>query len=366
MLVSKIVKCRIVHNNKKRLKSLGYDVEGVTEVEVLIKDLMPSAIYPVEVQCDYCEKIIIKQYYMYAQSRKKFPKDCCVTCIPKKQAEMRDVGLIVLPKSNPKLRRREIDQVIKEFDAKGYDLLDKEYINNQIPMSYICRKHSDKGVQKIAYGQFFRNRGCVFCGRESSASKQKYSIEQVKNIIENEYKDDCCKLISDTYVDSMTQNLVIKCKCGNHFTTSLSVFRKATKKSCEFCKQSEGASNVQKFLEDNSYIFKKEKTFKNLKSDIEIPLRFDFALMKSKKVSCLIEYDGEFHYKKFYKGQEFERQQIHDSLKNEYCIKNNIPLIRIPYWEKDNISEILTDIFICKNLNSKFIVNNNMGVCEYG
>ena len=62
-----------------------------------------------------------------------------------------------------------------------------------------------------------------------------------------------------------------------------------------------------------------------------------------------------------YEKHDVDKQQKYDNLKNEYCIKNNIPLIRIPYWEKDNISEILTDIFICKNLNSKFIVNNNMG-----
>ena len=91
-----------------------------------------------------------------------------------------------------------------------------------------------------------------------------------------------------------------------------------------------------------------------------LPLRFDFAIFDNDKISHLIEYDGEFHFRKLYESHDFERQKLHDKLKNEYCVKNNIPLIRIPYWEKDNISEILTDIFICKNLNSKFIIYNQI------
>jgi hypothetical protein len=60
-----------------------------------------------------------------------------------------------------------------------------------------------------------------------------------------------------------------------------------------------------------------------------------------KQLECLIEYDGEFHYKKFYEEQTFETGQYHDKLKDEYCLKHNIKLIRIPYWEFDNIENIL-------------------------
>lgn len=29
---------------------------------------------------------------------------------------------------------------------------------------------------------------------------------------------------------------------------------------------------------------------------------------------------------------------MNDEIKNNYCKENNIPLVRIPYWERDNIS----------------------------
>ena len=43
--------------------------------------------------------------------------------------------------------------------------------------------------------------------------------------------------------------------------------------------------------------------------------------------------------------------QYHDAIKTQYCKDNNIPLIRIPYWERknlecflmDKIKEIITD-----------------------
>ncbi|MCB2320474.1 hypothetical protein LGK98_06505 [Clostridium tagluense] len=54
-----------------------------------------------------------------------------------------------------------------------------------------------------------------------------------------------------------------------------------------------------------------------------------------------IEYDGEMHYKETTLGNKLKQQQLHDKIKNNYCKDNNINLIRIPYWEKNNIEQIL-------------------------
>jgi hypothetical protein len=32
----------------------------------------------------------------------------------------------------------------------------------------------------------------------------------------------------------------------------------------------------------------------------------------------------------------FKRTQKYDAIKTQYCKYNNIPLLRIPYWERDN------------------------------
>jgi len=57
-----------------------------------------------------------------------------------------------------------------------------------------------------------------------------------------------------------------------------------------------------------------------------------------------LEYDGEFHYIEFPNlGNDLAGQQRRDAIKTKYCDENDIILLRIPYWGKDNIESILTD-----------------------
>ena len=72
---------------------------------------------------------------------------------------------------------------------------------------------------------------------------------------------------------------------------------------------------------------------------------FDFYLPQ---YNICIEYDGEFHYKMIMEYDEFINQKIRDTIKTVYCKENNIKLIRIPYWEFNNIENILI-----KELNLK-------------
>ena len=73
------------------------------------------------------------------------------------------------------------------------------------------------------------------------------------------------------------------------------------------------------------------------------PLSFDFYVPQC---NTCIEYQGIQHYKpveRFGGEEQFIIQQKHDMIKKEYCAKNNINLIEIPYWYNtdDKISEFL-------------------------
>ena len=70
-------------------------------------------------------------------------------------------------------------------------------------------------------------------------------------------------------------------------------------------------------------------------------LPFDFYLPQ---YNCCIEFDGEQHYKiiKHFGGfDKFVDTKIRDTIKNEYCKNNDIKLIRISYWNFNNIEKIL-------------------------
>ena len=85
-------------------------------------------------------------------------------------------------------------------------------------------------------------------------------------------------------------------------------------------------------------------TYLNCKDKRALP--FDFYIPS---LNICIEYDGEYHYKpiKFKNQSEeetknnFKIRVEHDNIKTQYCLDNNIKLIRIPYWEFDNIENIL-------------------------
>ena len=158
-----------------------------------------------------------------------------------------------------------------------------------------------------------------------------------------------------------------KCKECNHEWPA-SIANRSNGRGCPKCNESKGEKeckrvfiskdfieinqeNYEKLLEtemNNNIYFIPQKEFKDLIGLKGGLLSYDFYIPK---LNHLVEYDGEFHYKpiKKYKNEPIKdaeerlrKQQIHDKLKNEYCIKHNIKLLRIPYWEFDNIETILT------------------------
>ncbi len=108
-------------------------------------------------------------------------------------------------------------------------------------------------------------------------------------------------------------------------------------------------SNYEKYIMEillKEHInFEREKTFHDLKQG---KYRFDFYLPSEK---IILEVDGEYHWKPIRGNRVLLKQQEHDRQKNSYCLANNIPLYRIPYWEIKNIhtfNDILNDEYRVK------------------
>lgn len=116
---------------------------------------------------------------------------------------------------------------------------------------------------------------------------------------------------------------------------------------CPRCAKSVSSNEVklQNILLTWGYKFETQKRFKDCKDKYTLP--FDIYLID---FNILIEYDGEQHYKIIdrdisneKKIKNLEAIQRHDMIKNEYCKNRNIPLIRIPYWERDDLECFLFD-----------------------
>ena len=99
-------------------------------------------------------------------------------------------------------------------------------------------------------------------------------------------------------------------------------------------KESKGVHDITKFLNINNIKYIREHFYEDCKN-INY-LRFDFFLPET---NTLIEYDGRQHFESvdIWGGEDaLLKIKINDEIKNNYCIKNRIPLLRISYLEDVN------------------------------
>ena len=143
-----------------------------------------------------------------------------------------------------------------------------------------------------------------------------------------------------------------QCDCGNILDFDSSYFVK--KYSCGCCSitASKGEERIKDYLKSKSIKFQYQFQYNDLK--LKRKLRFDFAIRdKENKNLFLIEFDGEQHFNNksdHFFNDTYEERHLKDQLKNEYCQKKNIPLLRISYKDFNNIESIL-DNYIMSNFN---------------
>lgn len=157
------------------------------------------------------------------------------------------------------------------------------------------------------------------------------------------YRDDECKEYT---------KWICQCDCGNITSVTRNNLVSGHTSSCG-CINSVGESYIGAYLSSNGVQYKPQYTFSDCK-DIHV-LPFDFGI----KDDCgqlvgLIEYDGLQHFKVVrFNGmtQEVANQSFldcvkHDNIKNEYCENNNIPLLRIPYTEFNNLYKHIDNFLV--------------------
>jgi uncharacterized protein with PIN domain len=234
------------------------------------------------------------------------------------------------------------------FKDEVYKLVEDDYIvlgeytrnDNNIKMKHtFCGEEFETSPRSFLLGK--RCPPCTKLKTSESISKanaktHEQFIAEVKQLTGNEY------LVLEKYNGCHTK---ISFKhnsedCGYDFKMIPSSFVGGHR--CPNCRISKGETKIKKFLEIHNIDFLQQYMTENCRN--VYPLRFDFAIYENEKLYCIIEYDGEFHYKKVsqFGGKEKLRKQKHnDQIKNQYCQQNNIPLIRIPYWDFFNVEKIL-------------------------
>jgi len=236
----------------------------------------------------------------------------------------------------------------KEFIDKAnivhnfkYDYSKSIYANNHTKIIIICKKCHNEFTQTP--NSHLAGYGCKNCFFYSLTYNIAEFIDKA-NIVHN-FKYDYSKSI---YANNHTKIIIICKKCHNEFTQT--PHNHLAAKGCAQCCESKGEKIIRKYLLENNINF--ENQFKISKCKNKRMLSFDFSIFEAEKLIGLIEFQGMQHYKsiKSWDGEKgFIQRKFRDSIKSNFCRENNIPLLIIPYWNKNNIEEILNNFII--NIN---------------
>lgn len=109
---------------------------------------------------------------------------------------------------------------------------------------------------------------------------------------------------------------------------------------------SEKEAEIMQILARQNINFIRERHFNDLFNPATGKfLFFDFYLPD---YNAVIEYDGIHHYKPIKGDKELISQQLKDNIKNLYCRRNGLKMLRIPYWKKD------IELEVCKFFDKHF------------
>lgn len=142
-----------------------------------------------------------------------------------------------------------------------------------------------------------------------------------------------------------------QCECGNIIKVTGGHLLSGHTTSCGCRKQSIGEETIERLLQEANIAYQKEFRAVDCQLSTGGNPRFDFYVQER----YFIEYDGEQHFDCEHHGwnneKQFQATQQRDKEKNQYCLTNKIPLIRIPYTHLKHL--IINDIIL---ETSKFIV----------
>ena len=229
--------------------------------------------------------------------------------------------------------------ICKEIHHNYYDYSLVNYENNRTKIEIICPAH---GIFKQLPMNHKNGSICPRCSNEH----RKYDLDDLINLGKETHSNKYnYQYVKEDYIRSDKKVRII---CPTHGVFLQDPFSHFIRKyGCKLCKPiSSGENIIEKYLIENKIEYIRQKTFDkciNLSK-----LSFDFYIPN---LNLCIEYNGKQHYHPIsvFGGEEqFKKQQVNDSIKSNYCHKNNINLLIIKYDE--DIIKCLSNLKSTKNI----------------
>lgn len=228
-------------------------------------------------------------------------------------------------------RNKTTDEIICEFKQVHGDLYDYSnvrYSNKRSKVEIICPIH---GSFMMLPNNHLLGGGCPKC----------VGLYKTTDDIICEFKQVHGGLYDYSNVDYTNTYTKVEIICAIHGSFYQNVHDHLDGHGCPMCNRSKGEIKISEYLDANLISYESQYTFDQCRDKRVLP--FDFYIPSN---NLLIEYDGIQHFDNssgWLTDKEFEILKFHDQIKNEFCLSNNVKLLRIPYWEYDNIDNILVE-----------------------
>lgn len=232
---------------------------------------------------------------------------------------------------------KDIIPLIKNKDVQ----LVSQYTGSEKPIKCKCRKCNNEWVT-LPKVLTTNGSGCPVCGKIKAVKGETKSLLKFIGELNNANKN--IEVIG-RYTNTHSK---IKCRCKIDGTVWDAIPANLLNKSagCPTCNISVGERTLLDILKKLNISYIPQYSIpdcKYIKS-----LRFDAFDIRN---NIAFEFNGEQHYfpvdfagkGKEWAENEFDLVQKRDLIKIEYCKNNNIPMVIVPYWEKNNMEYFILD-----------------------
>lgn len=287
----------------------------------------------IRTQCAYCNKEMIIEFNRYKKYDNVFCNSECKRKYYQKYANYKIYEL--LPQIKIMCNEANLEYIDIKLEGKRSD---------RSKIVYKCNLHPNKGVQTCllpTLQHMSKNKHC-------NCMLKKYELDDLinsKNLPNN------IQIIGE-YINDSTPILCKCLNCGNKWSISPNKIKHG--RNCPECnkkkgKYTKGEMGIMEWLDIYNIGYIPQCKLYNCKNQIH--LKFDFYIPEE---NLVIEYQGEQHYFPVTFGgrsideakMDFNKTVFRDRIKKEYCKEHNIKFVEIPYYEKDKIHIILSELLL--------------------
>jgi hypothetical protein len=253
-------------------------------------------------------------------------------------------GMLIMAHVYKKTNEQFIKEVKDKF-GDVYNLLEKyKRCSDKMQVQHKC-EDGDWYTWSISPSNLLVGKGlCPKCSVKAGGAEE--FKRKVFKMFGDEY------IVTGEYINNDTEVRIQHntSECQHEFTVRAAQFMNLGTRCPKCTSASRGESHIEDILKENLIPYDTQYIFKDCK--FKQPLRFDFAVFKDldkTDIKYMIEYQGEQHYSpQRFNGisqekadKNYKENVIKDKIKVDYCKKNNIELLIIPYWERNKLEEIL-------------------------